>query len=50
MSIGAYTIDDGGMVLGPIPGDMLRVVESKPQVYDFFLRFSFYETLIHNSP
>lgn len=32
VSIKAVTIDDGGMFLRPIPGDMLRVAEIKPQV------------------
>lgn len=32
MSIKAVTIDDGGLFLRPIPGDMLRVAERKPQV------------------
>ena len=32
MSIKAFTIDDGGLFLRPIPGDMLRVAERKPQV------------------
>ena len=32
VSIKAVTIDDGGLFLRPIPGDMLRVAERKPQV------------------
>ena len=30
--IKARTINDGGMFLRPVPGDMLRVAETKPQV------------------
>ena len=32
VSMKAVTIDDGGMFLRPIPGDMLRVAEIEPQV------------------
>lgn len=32
VSIKAVTVDDGGMFLRPIPGDMLRVAEIEPQV------------------
>lgn len=32
VSIKAVTSDDGGLFLRPIPGDMLRVAENKPQV------------------
>lgn len=32
VSIKASTIDDGGLFLRPIPGDMLRAAENKPQV------------------
>ena len=36
VSIQASTINDGGMFLRPIPGDMLRVAETKPQVRNSF--------------
>ena len=36
VSIKASTIDDGGLFLRPIPGDMLRVAENKPQVKNNF--------------
>lgn len=32
VSIKAVTVEDGGMFLRPIPGDMLRVAEIQPQV------------------
>ena len=32
------TLDDGGMFLRPIPGDMLRVAEPKPQVAQHSLK------------
>jgi hypothetical protein len=32
VSVTSETVDDGGMFLRPIPGDMLRVAEPKPQV------------------
>jgi len=32
VSVKAATIDDGGMFLRPIPGDMLRAAEIEPQV------------------
>ena len=43
VSIKARTIDDGGMFLRPILGDMLRVAETEPQVeISFFLFFFFF--------
>ena len=33
VSINASVIDDGGLFLGPIPGDMLRLAEPEPQVF-----------------
>ena len=36
VSVQATTIDDGGLFLRPIPGDMLRVAEMKPQVREAF--------------
>lgn len=37
VSVQATTIDDGGLFLRPIPGDMLRVAEMKPQVREAVL-------------
>ena len=39
VSIKAYTIENGGLFLRPIPGDMLRVAETKQQVKSISIDF-----------
>ena len=39
ISIKAYTIENGGLFLRPIPGDMLRVAEAKQQVKKIAIDF-----------
>lgn len=46
VSIKAVTIDDGGLFLRPIPGDMLRVAEIKPQVGKILYQSSFLKKVI----
>ena len=39
ISIKAYTIENGGLFLRPIPGDLLRVAETKQQVKSISVDF-----------